>query len=230
MCWTRTDAVGKHLLHHYLDGPILHVHLGLYGKFVTGVGVPPEPRGALRLRLVGGGYWSDLRGPTACEIFTPADVDALFDRLGPDPLRPRADPLRAFARLTRSRTSVAALLMDQSVIAGIGNVYRAELLFRHRVDPFLPGRSLPLAGLVGDVGRPGDADAGRGALGPDRDGADRGPGSSQRPDRPVGVELRVSAGRTAVPGMRDRRSGPRCWSGATCSGVRTVRRLGRPGL
>ncbi|WP_415855479.1 zinc finger domain-containing protein, partial [Sinomonas sp. G460-2] len=40
---------------------------------------------------------------------------------------------------TRRRTPVGRLLMDQAVVAGIGNVYRAELLFRARLDPALPG-------------------------------------------------------------------------------------------
>jgi endonuclease-8 len=139
----RTEAYGKHLLHYYRDAPTLHVHLGLYGTFTTGTGAPPEPVGALRLRLVAGEAWTDLRGPTACELFEPAEVAGLFGRLGPDPLRRDADPERAWQRIRRSRTSVAALLMDQAVIAGIGNVYRAELLFRHRVDPFLAGQALP---------------------------------------------------------------------------------------
>jgi endonuclease VIII len=138
----RTEAWGKHLLHHYVDGPLLHVHLGLYGKFVGGTGTPPEPRGALRLRLVNTERWADLRGPTACEIFEPMQRRELLERLGPDPLRRDADPARAYRRLSRSKTSIAALLMDQKVVAGIGNVYRAELLFRHRLDPFLPGRSV----------------------------------------------------------------------------------------
>ncbi len=138
----RTEAWGKHLLHHYAGGPLLHVHLGLYGKFTGGTGVPPEPRGALRLRLVNGERWTDLRGPTACELFEPFQRRELLARLGPDPLRRTADPGRAFGRLSRSKTPIAALLMDQKVVAGIGNVYRAELLFRHRVDPFLPGRLL----------------------------------------------------------------------------------------
>jgi endonuclease-8 len=141
----RTDAIGKHLLHHYQDAPILHIHLGLYGKFSTGVGVPPSPQGALRLRLVADGHWTDLRGPTACELYEPADLTDLVARLGPDPLRRDADPLRADRRIARSRTAIAALLMDQQVIAGIGNVYRAELLYRHRIDPFLPGRELGTA-------------------------------------------------------------------------------------
>jgi formamidopyrimidine-DNA glycosylase len=142
----RTEAYGKHLLHYYRDAPTLHVHLGLYGKFTTGTGSPPEPVGALRLRLVAGEAWTDLRGPTACELLEPAEVAGLFGRLGPDPLRRDAAPERAWQRIRRSRTSIAALLMDQAVIAGIGNVYRAELLFRHRVDPYLPGQSLPQVG------------------------------------------------------------------------------------
>jgi endonuclease-8 len=138
----RTEAWGKHLLHHYGGGVLLHVHLGLYGKFTTGTGSPPAPRGALRLRLIGDAQWADLRGPTACELLEPGERTELLARLGPDPLRRDADPGRAYARLSRSRTSMAALLMDQTVLAGIGNVYRAELLFRHRIDPFRPGHSL----------------------------------------------------------------------------------------
>lgn len=138
----RTEAYGKHLLHHYVGGVLLHVHLGLYGKFAGGTGEPPEPRGALRLRLVGNSQWTDLRGPTACELLEPGERTALLARLGPDPLRRDADPSNALTRIARSKAPIAALLMDQQVIAGIGNVYRAELLYRHRVNPFLPGRDL----------------------------------------------------------------------------------------
>lgn len=145
----RTDAIGKHLFHHYGGGPggdtLLHVHLGLYGKFASGTLPAAEPRGALRLRLTGAEHWLDLRGPTACELITPAECDAIADRLGPDPLRRDADPGRAGARIARSRAPIAGLLMDQTVLAGVGNVYRAELLFRHRLDPFQPGRDLPAA-------------------------------------------------------------------------------------
>ncbi len=138
----RASAYGKHLFHDYGEDVTLHVHLGLYGKFTTGSGEPPEPRGALRLRLVGDEVWTDLRGATACELLEPPDVDRLLARLGPDPLRPRSDPDLAYRRIARSRVSIGALLMDQSVLAGIGNVYRAELLFRHRQDPFAPGTSI----------------------------------------------------------------------------------------
>ena len=138
----RVDAVGKHLLTYFRGAPTLHIHLGLYGKMTSGTGEPPEPRGALRLRLVTDDAWMDLRGATACELMDPPDIAALFARLGPDPLRPDADPSRAWQRISRSKIAIGGLLMDQKVLAGVGNVYRAELLFRHRVDPFLPGLRL----------------------------------------------------------------------------------------
>ena len=86
--------------------------------------------------------WTDLRGATACELITAARSRFILDRLGPDPLRRRSDPARAFARISRSRVAIGALLMDQAVLAGVGNVYRAEVLFRHRLSPFRPGRDV----------------------------------------------------------------------------------------
>lgn len=141
----RTDAWGKHLFHEYAgpgEGRLLHVHLGLYGKFADGTAPAPEPRGALRLRLESEERWLDLRGPIACELLAPPERDAIVARLGPDPLRRDADPDRATARIGRSRAPVGTLLMDQAVVAGIGNVYRAELLFRHGVHPWTPGRDV----------------------------------------------------------------------------------------
>jgi endonuclease VIII len=139
-------SYGKHLFAVFGDD-VLHVHLGLYGTFTTGTGTPPAPKGALRMRWegdgpAGTGVWTDLRGPTACEVLTTAEVDGILARLGPDPLRPRADGRRAYRRIAASRTPVGALLMDQSVLAGVGNVYRAEVLFRHGVSPFRPGRGV----------------------------------------------------------------------------------------
>lgn len=145
---TRTEAWGKHLFHVYDEEQWLHIHLGLFGKFRDGHGEPPEPRGALRLRLVSPGdddrdpSWIELRGPTACELLTRPEVDAILDRLGPDPLRRDVDPEPFLRRVGRSRARAGTLLMDQVVIAGVGNVYRAEVLFRHGVHPDTPGRDV----------------------------------------------------------------------------------------
>lgn len=147
---TRAEAWGKHLLHHYDSGLVVHVHLGLYGKFYDSELPMGEPVGQVRMRMLGApdgqpGFGTDLRGPTACEVLLPPEVSALTDRLGPDPLRRGADPERAWARIHRSQRPIGALLMDQKVVAGVGNVYRAEVLFRHNVSPYRPGRSLTRA-------------------------------------------------------------------------------------
>ncbi|MBS2938021.1 Fpg/Nei family DNA glycosylase [Nocardioides sp. J2M5] len=136
-----TDAWGKHLFHRY-DDLWLHVHLGLYGKFRDGALPAPPPRGALRLRLLGEASWLELRGPTACEVLTDAERRVVLDRLGPDPLRRRPDVDAFVDRVRRSRAPIGRMLMDQAVIAGVGNIYRAEVLFRQRIDPFLPGRQV----------------------------------------------------------------------------------------
>lgn len=134
-------AHGKHLFAAFGDR-IVHVHLGLFGKVADGVGEPPPPIGQIRMRWVASTGWSDLRGPTACEVLDPSEVDSVLARLGPDPLRARPNGDAAFERVRRSRAPIAGLLMDQRVLAGVGNVYRAEILFRHRVDPYLPGSAL----------------------------------------------------------------------------------------
>ncbi|WP_253886661.1 Fpg/Nei family DNA glycosylase [Actinokineospora diospyrosa] len=136
------EAHGKHLFHVYGPDRVVHVHLGLYGTFTDGDTPVAEPVGQVRMRLVGADRWTDLRGPTRCELLTDGQVDALRARLGPDPLRADADQERVWARISRSRAPVAVLLMDQSVVAGVGNVYRAELLFRHGVHPSVAGRDL----------------------------------------------------------------------------------------
>ena len=136
------EPYGKHLFYAFQD-LYLHVHLGLYGKFATGLGAPPPVRGQVRLRMTGGEAWLDLRGATACEVHDRRDKAAVLKRLGPDPLKRKDDGDKAWARLSRSRTPIGQLLMDQSVIAGVGNVYRAEVLFRSGLSPFTPGLGTP---------------------------------------------------------------------------------------
>ncbi|QGH70538.1 Fpg/Nei family DNA glycosylase [Pseudactinotalea sp. HY158] len=107
----------------------------------------PPVTGQVRLRILSGGepgvrHVADLRGPMICRLVTPEEIERTVARLGPDPLRPDADPELAWARIRRSGKPIAELLMDQHVLAGVGNVYRAEVLYRHRLSPFTPGDKL----------------------------------------------------------------------------------------
>ncbi|KAB8169683.1 Fpg/Nei family DNA glycosylase [Streptomyces sp. 3MP-14] len=141
------EAWGKHLFLGFPGDPLIwvHVHLGLYGKVAFGTGPVPPPVGQIRLRLANDAHWAELRGPNTCALRTDQERAAVAARLGPDPLRADADPERAWRRISASRSAVATLLMDQAVIAGVGNVYRAEVLFRHGIDPYRPGRDLDRA-------------------------------------------------------------------------------------
>ncbi|MFL4476458.1 Fpg/Nei family DNA glycosylase [Paeniglutamicibacter sp. MACA_103] len=134
---------------------------------------PPEPVGQVRARLVSAHGWADLRGPSACEVLTPEQARAVRAKLGPDPLVAAAGEFNLakgrgsaaaneaaaravrkdfVARLARKRTPIGTTLMDQGVLAGVGNIYRAETLFRTRIDPFLPSCELSArkAGMLWD--------------------------------------------------------------------------------
>ncbi|GAA1484612.1 Fpg/Nei family DNA glycosylase [Brachybacterium fresconis] len=103
------------------------------------------PRPTVRLRIAGPCGLADLTGPATCEVLDAPGRQAVLDRLGPDPLRPDPDGTgrrRFVDRVRRSRTAIGVQLMNQQVIAGIGNIYRAEALFRARLDPFVPGVDL----------------------------------------------------------------------------------------
>lgn len=146
------EAWGKHLFVDFGGERFVHVHLGLYGHFDVHRGngdrnedAPlevPAPVGQVRLRLVADAAYADLRGATTCELVTDEQRDAVIARSGPDPIRPDASWEPAWERVRRSRAPIGGLLMDQSVLAGVGNVYRAELLFRHRMHPLRPGNTL----------------------------------------------------------------------------------------
>ncbi|MCQ9179887.1 Fpg/Nei family DNA glycosylase [Streptomyces sp. IBSBF 2953] len=139
---TRTEAHGKHLFLGFGGERWIHIHLGLFGKVAFGDAPAPPPTDTVRLRLADPTSYVDLRGPTTCALITDVEKQAVHARLGPDPLRADADPRLAYARVSGSRTTIAALLMDQKVIAGVGNVYRAEVLFRHGIDPYRAGRTV----------------------------------------------------------------------------------------
>ena len=105
---------------------------------------PLPPVGQVRVRLLTERAVADLRGPTKCEILDQGGVERALEKLGPDPLvdSPRKGENRFVLNVAKKRTPIGLLLMDQSIISGIGNIYRAELLFRASLDPYLPGREV----------------------------------------------------------------------------------------
>jgi endonuclease VIII len=131
-------AVGKHLLLSF-SGCHVHVHLGLFGRFRRRRAPIPEARGAVRLRLATKELAWDLSGPTACECLDDAEVRALEARLGADPLSTNRRPAQLWKSVHGSKRAIGALLLDQRLFAGIGNVYRAELLFLVGLHPDTPG-------------------------------------------------------------------------------------------
>jgi len=152
------DAWGKHLFYRFAPrgrarkDTWLHVHLGLYGGFTRHASLPPPPpRGAVRLRMIGARVAIDLAGPTVCEVLDDKGRAAVLARLGPDPLRKTrdgGDGREAARRLHASGRPIGGLLLDQSLVAGIGNVYRAEILFLAGIDPARAGSELSAGELA----------------------------------------------------------------------------------
>lgn len=135
-------AHGKHLFYHWTARKIVHIHLGLYGKFRIHRNPPPEPRGAVRVRMIGLTHSFDLNGPACCELIDAKQFCAIKDRLGQDPLSDDACPEKLWRRMNCSRAPIGTLLLNQSVIAGVGNIYRSEILFLLGIHPETPAREL----------------------------------------------------------------------------------------
>lgn len=139
----RIDPYGKHLFYRFgsprpEEAHTIHVHLGLFGKFRRHRLPAPEPRDTVRMRIVGSEVAVDLTGPTDCRLLTPDEEEGIRARLGPDPILKDSDPERAWAAIRRRRSTIGEALMDQKVMAGVGNVYRAEALFVHGIHPERP--------------------------------------------------------------------------------------------
>lgn len=143
----RSSAHGKHLFLHWAESDeraaeILHIHLGLFGKFRRHTDPLPEPSDALRIRLCGLDVAWDLTGAITCRLRGPDVLDEVARSLGPDPLRRGASGEQFIRRVRASTKPIGALLLDQGVIAGIGNVYRAEILHLTGVHPATAGKDL----------------------------------------------------------------------------------------
>jgi endonuclease VIII len=143
-----STAVGKQLFLGFDNELTLRIHLGIYGKwnfYKVPLSKAPEVWGTVRARFGVSNFSADLRGPTVCEVIDQAGVDLVLKRLGPDPLNPDptgSEALKFVSKVSSSKAPIGALLMNQAVISGIGNVYRAELLFRAGLNPKTPGDRL----------------------------------------------------------------------------------------
>ncbi len=135
----RTSAVGKHLLYHFDNGWVVHVHLGLGGYFVCQPQPADPPRDVVRMRMESTTHAIDIIGPNTCELLPGDSMEAFRLRYGAYLLAEPPDPDRAIAAIRKSRAPIARLLMDQKVISGIGNIYRAEILWLRRINPMTRG-------------------------------------------------------------------------------------------
>jgi endonuclease-8 len=133
------EAKGKHLLAHFSDGSVLHSHLGMNGRWSV------RADGELVFRspwllLGAGGAVAAQRGGKTLRIVSEgrARNDPVLRRLGPDPLRPGFSSDRTAERLGLLGTGrqIGEALLDQQIIAGVGNAIRIEGLFRARVSPW----------------------------------------------------------------------------------------------
>jgi endonuclease-8 len=136
------EAYGKHLLHRF-DGDAghgLHTHLGMQGKWIRLAGHRP-PRPQVRVRLATPAVAWDLIAPATCEVLDDTGWQDLVASLGPDPLAGGGEE-RAWKAVAAFPGTIGAALLDQAVIAGAGNVLRAESLFRAGVHPSTPAAVL----------------------------------------------------------------------------------------
>ena len=147
----RAEAFGKHLFLHFdaaSDEHIIYIHLGLIGHLRF------EDRekvwGQIRVRIEaladdsGSSHHlaANLRGPQWCRLITDEEYAIAVGKIGEDPIRDDANPRQVWAKVQRSTRSIGSLLMDQKLFAGVGNIYRAEVLFRHQQSPFTPGNAI----------------------------------------------------------------------------------------
>jgi DNA-formamidopyrimidine glycosylase len=138
-------AIGKQLFLDFDNDLTCRIHLGIYGKWRYSQPFHNEIVGEVRARFYTKAALADLRGPTYCQVIASEDMVHLQNKLGPDPTNPdprKLNQKRFIERVSKSKSPIGLLLMNQTVISGIGNVYRAEILFRAGIDPHTPGSNL----------------------------------------------------------------------------------------
>ncbi|MCS6915859.1 MAG: bifunctional DNA-formamidopyrimidine glycosylase/DNA-(apurinic or apyrimidinic site) lyase [Myxococcales bacterium] len=139
------DRMGKYLLFRLSNGKVLVGHLGMSGCFLLAAGsaaLPPHTH--LRLSFAGTDLemrYVDPRRFGSMRVLAEAQLEACLG-LGPDPLGPAFTVEALHAALHASRRDLKSLLMDQRVVAGLGNIYAAEALFVAGLRPTRRGITL----------------------------------------------------------------------------------------
>lgn len=153
----------KYLLFHIESGDVLISHLGMSGRFRIFAETPPMagPHDHVEFHFEGGVIvrYNDPRRFGFMELTTAADLDghAMLSKLGPEPIEPGLDGPALAERLAGRGAPIKAALLDQSVIAGLGNIYVSEALFeaglspRRRARTVVGGRAAKLAAAIQDV-------------------------------------------------------------------------------
>jgi endonuclease-8 len=141
------EARGKHLLVRFAGGAVLHTHLGMRGswRLARRPGAARRPHAPARAVIETAHVVAVCSLAPVVEMLSPsqAAIHPALSRLGPDLLKPEFDPAAARRRLRqRGELPIGTALMDQTALAGIGNVYKSEVLFLCGVSPFARVRDL----------------------------------------------------------------------------------------
>ena len=141
----RVERRGKHQLIHLADGRIIHVHFRMSGDWEMPEG-KEVPRSARLVIEFDGGPRVALVDPRALGTVDvhPADAPPTIE-LGPEATDPAIDPTAVRAQLARRRGAIKPALLDQRILAGVGNIYAAEGLWHARIDPRRAAASLSRA-------------------------------------------------------------------------------------
>jgi formamidopyrimidine-DNA glycosylase len=139
------DRRGKYLVLRFESGRVLLVHLRMTGSFEHGAGLAEDPYRRALVRLDDGTLlaYRDVRRFGTWLLLEPGEeVPYLAKRLGEEPLTDAFTPKVLAARLAGRRAPVKTALLDQRTVAGLGNIYVDEALWRAKIHPLRPASSL----------------------------------------------------------------------------------------
>jgi endonuclease-8 len=160
------ETLGKHLMVHLDDGLVIHSHLGMNGSWRVddGRGFGKPDRNAWLLLEVAptpgpdqGQSWGSASRPatgrrikvgqfggTTLRLVRSVELarDTRLARLGPDILAPEFDEETAIRAIRNCSGQIGVALLDQTLVCGIGNIFKSEACFEAHIDPWRPASSL----------------------------------------------------------------------------------------